>query len=120
MPERDHAAEKASPHPRAPAAAAARTALPSAIGNRAMSRAMARMEAGEAVDALSESLAAGVLGAQQRVVDTMAAFSHDTGGFDQVSTDYEEKAKTPLGPSLAQVPAAAAEVPDGWYPGIAR
>jgi hypothetical protein len=92
--------------------------LPSAIGNRAMTRMVARMEAADAVDAFAESLAPGVMGAEQRVVDTMAGLSHDVEGFDKAATDFEKKTKAPLAPSLSAVPPAAAQVPEGWYPGI--
>jgi hypothetical protein len=120
MSERAHDTAK---EPARPAPAAGRgmapPSLPSAIGNRAMTRMVARMEAADAVDAFAESLAPGVMGAEQRVVDTMTALSHDTEGFDKASTDYEKKTKAPLAPSLSSVPPAAAQVPEGWYPGIA-
>ena len=87
MPERDQDAAKAAPQPApaARAAGAARPGLPAAIGNRAMGRVVARMETADAVDALSTSLAPGVLGAEQRVADTMTAYSHDTKGFGEVA-----------------------------------
>ena len=83
--------------------APARPALPSAIGNRAMARAVARMETKEAVEALAASLAPGVLGAEQRVTDTVTAFRHDDAGFADVAKDYEKQVKAPL-PPLARDP----------------
>jgi hypothetical protein len=119
MPEREHDAAKAAPEPARAAPGRGMSApLPQAIGNRAMARVVARMEASEAVDAFAESLASGVMGAEQRVVDTMTALSSDTEGFDKTATDYEKKTKAPLAPSLSQVPRAEAQIPEGWYPGI--
>ena len=118
---REHDAAKDAPAAaKAPAAGRGMQAaqLPQAIGNRAMSRIVARMEASEAVDAFAESLAPGVMGAEHRVIDTMTAFSADTGGFDKVSKDYEKKAKAPLPPALEQAPGASSLIPEGWYPGI--
>lgn len=97
------------------AARAAPQGLPQAIGNRAMTRMVARMEATDAVDALKESLAPGVLGAEQRVLDTMTAMEHDIATFDQVAKDYERQQERPLPPDLG---AAGEQIPDGWYPGI--
>jgi hypothetical protein len=120
MPEREHDVAK-EPAPRAPSGrGAAAPRLPPAIGNRAMARVVARMEAGEAVDALAESLAGGVLGAEHRVIDTLTAFSADSAGFDKVATDYEKKAKAPLPPALDQAAGATELIPDGWYPGIGK
>jgi len=83
-----------------------------------MGRLLARTEAADAAEALGQSLGAGVLGAEQRVVDTMTAFSANAGGFDEVAKAYEEATEAPLRPALDAVPDAAARVPRGWYPGI--
>src|SRR4051794_22865116 len=107
---REHDAAKQDAPGRAARGAAVPQGLPSAIGNRAMTRMVARMEATDAVDALKESLAPGVLGAEHRVIDTMTAFSADTAGFDKVATDYEKKAEAPLPPALGP---AEALIPDG-------
>ena len=90
--------------------------LPAAIGNRAMTRMVARLEASAAVDALKDSLAPGVLGAERRVVDTMVAMSEDPKTFGDVAKDYQQKVEAPLPPALGQVPAAAALIPQGWVP----
>src|SRR5688572_24895607 len=119
MHEHDHAESRdGSRPPAAPAArpAPAALALQRAAGNRAMNQVLSRMEASEAVDRLEQALGAGVMGAEQQVVDTLQTFSHDAGGFDKVSADYEKKTEQPLVPSLPE--AAQALQPDGWYPGI--
>jgi hypothetical protein len=95
------------PPARPPAAAVpAPTGLAARVGNRAMARAVARMESKEAVEALAASLAPGVLGAEQRVADTLTAFRHDDAGFEQVGKDYERQVKAPL-PPLARDPGQA-------------
>jgi hypothetical protein len=120
MREHDAAPKAAAPAPPSARSATPPTQLPQAIGNRAMGRMLARMETTEAVDALAESLASGVMGAEHRVIDTMTAFSSDTAGFDKVSEEYEKKTKTPLEPGLHQVPGAPELIPGGWYPGIGK
>ena len=87
--------------------------LPSAIGNRAMSRMIQRMETAEAVDALEAATKPGVLGAQRQVASTMAAFSRDPSGFDKVSIEYQKKTKEPLAPKVQDVPK-----PPGFFPTI--
>src|SRR4051812_36184388 len=114
---REHDAAAAKPDVRAKRAAAAPPqGLPQAIGNRAMTRVVARMEATDAVDALKESLAPGVLGAEQRVLDTMTALQSDTETFGTVAKDFEQQAQAPLPPALGQVTGAAGMIPEGWIP----
>ena len=113
MPERAHEPERttdpARPAPgarSAPPASAAVQELARRVGNRGMGRVLARLEAGEAVETLAQSLATGVVGAERRVVDTMTALRADPAGLEQVATDYERKVERPLADDLARVPDA--------------
>ena len=88
-------------------------ALQQAIGNRALGRALQRMEATDAVEPLEKALGAGVLGAQRQVVETMTAFSGDPVGFDKVHVEYEKKTEAPLAPAIEGLVG-----PRGLFPGI--
>jgi hypothetical protein len=90
----------------APPAATAAHALARRVGNRGMGRVLARLEAGEAVETLAQSLSTGVVGAERRVVDTMTALRADPAGLEQVAKDYERKVERPLDADLARVPDA--------------
>ena len=116
--DREHAATP-EPERRLPSgrgAPMAGAALQRAVGNRAMGQVLQRMETAEAVESLEKSLAAGVMGADRQVVETMTAFSADVSGFDKVSTEYEKKTETPLPPALE----GRVDPPAGWYPGISE
>jgi hypothetical protein len=119
MPEREHeAAPKAPQSARQPPSAPTATDLAGKVGNRAMARMLSRMEATEAVEMLEQSLAPGVVGAERPVIDTLTAFSANTGDFDKINTDFEKKVEKPLLPELQRVPGATEQIPEGWYPGI--
>ena len=123
MPGRETDRTPAGPNRReAPRRATARPAagLPAAVGNRALGRMLARVEAEDAAKALAGALAPGVLGAGRQVLDTMTALSHDPAGFDATATAYAQQAKAPLPPALDAVPGAAGLVPDGWVPGSSK
>jgi len=105
--EPDRSADAVRPAPGArPAPPSAAQDLARRVGNRGMGRVLARLEAGEAVEALAQSLATGVVGAERRVVDTMTALHADPAGLEQVATDYERKVQRPLADDLARVPDA--------------
>jgi hypothetical protein len=85
--------------------------LPQAIGNRAMSRMVQRMETAEAVDALDAATKPGVMGAGRQVASTLAAFARDPVGYDKVAIEYQKKTEQPLAPKVADVPKPAAFFP---------
>ena len=98
-------------------------ALNSAIGNRAMSRMVQRMEATEAVDALEKATAPGVLGAERQVLTTLTAFSMDNAGFDKVACEYQKKTKMPLRPTVSRLHTddghrAGGATPKGFYESV--
>jgi hypothetical protein len=107
MHERDaKAAEQTAQADAAARAAAppAAIALQRAVGNRAMAQALQRMETNEAVEALEKSMAAGTIGGEHVVANTLASFSMDAGGYDKVAIEYQKKTKLTMQPAVDSLP----------------
>jgi hypothetical protein len=115
--------EQAAQAARAASTPPAAIALQRAVGNRATARALQRMEVADAIEPLEKSMAAGVLGAEHRVADTLAAFSMNNSDYDKVAIEYEKKTEAPMMPARDALQGAGGErakgtTPTGFFPGI--
>jgi hypothetical protein len=127
MHERDQKAAEQTPKAGAAGRVAnvppAAIALQRAVGNRATARALQRMEVADAIEPLEKSMAAGVLGAEHRVADTLAAFSMNNSDYDKVAIEYQKKTEAPMMPARDALQGAGGQraqgtTPAGFFPGI--